>query len=73
MPRAEGNLIGGETELAKEHPSVPRHGIHSDEYLPPTEIGKARDDLIKAGMDRSAAYQELLLLWVAWRVDLLLM
>jgi len=47
-PRAEGNLIGRETELAKEHPSVPRHAIHSDEYLPPTELWKAHNDLIKA-------------------------
>jgi hypothetical protein len=49
MPRAEGNLIAGKTELAKNHPSIPRHGIHSDKYLSPTEIGKARNDLIKVG------------------------
>jgi hypothetical protein len=34
--------------LTKEHPSVPRHAINGDEYLSPTDIGKARDDIVKA-------------------------
>ena len=42
------DLIGRVPELEKRHPPVPRHAIHSDEDLPPTEIGKARDDIIKA-------------------------
>ena len=52
-PRAEGDLIGREPELAKEHPSVPRHAIHGVEYLSPAEIGKARDDIVKTA--RAAA------------------
>jgi hypothetical protein len=45
---AEGDLIGEETESQKEHPSVPRHPINGDENFSPAEIGKSRDDLVKA-------------------------
>ena len=41
-------MIGRVAELAKEHPSLPRHAINSDEDLSPTEIGKTRDDIVKA-------------------------
>lgn len=46
--RAEGDLKGRVAELAKEHPSVPRHANNSDEYVSPTEIGKVRNEIVKA-------------------------
>ena len=45
---AEGDLIGRVPDLEKRHPSVPRHAMDGDEYFSPTEIGKARDDFVKA-------------------------
>ena len=56
-PRAEGDLIGRVTELAKEHPSVPRHAINGDEYFSPTEMGKAHDDIVKAAGTAAAVFQ----------------
>src|SRR2546430_5049486 len=44
--RGECDLIGRVTELAGQHPSLPRHPINSSEHLPPSEIGKVRDDIV---------------------------
>jgi hypothetical protein len=56
MTRTEGDLIGRETKLAKEHPSVSRHAINGNEYISPTEIGKARDDIVKAARTASQLF-----------------
>ena len=56
MQRAEGDLIDRETELTKTHTSIPRHPINGDEYFSPTEIGNARDDLVKAAQTASPLF-----------------
>jgi hypothetical protein len=45
--RMEIDLIGRTTQSAKQQPSVPRHPVHSQEYLSPTELGKGVDEIVE--------------------------
>ena len=44
--RGECDLIGRVIELAKQHPSFPRHPINSIGRLSPTQLGKVPDDIV---------------------------
>jgi len=42
--------------LVKQHASVPRHPINGDKYLSPPEVGKARDNIVKAARTASQLF-----------------
>ena len=44
--RGQVNLIVRVTELAKQHPSFPRHPMNSIGRISPTQLGKVPDDIV---------------------------
>ena len=59
--RAKGDLKRRVADLEKRHPSVSRHAIHGDEDFSPSEIGKVRDEIVKAARTASQRFQNRLL------------